>query len=220
MYSERKILINTERTQYISPLTMIANAMMETQAFLLNPVCKNPNKYITEVTLNNIDLLEKILENFSRNLCEEASAITLKTLISKHPLAFDHMAILKTYKNLEKPLVNPLWNFHAYFLVRDINLTWYAGSPANHEANKPDSPMTRIIYSKNLQEVVNEIQEKDRGDWPDSDYIQQAFAENNEVMPQIRSRYKNSTFSISTIKIIREDGSNFSLIDDTFCSNF
>lgn len=111
--------------------------------------------------------------------CERNSAYVLFYLHQHHPHLFDRYALLESIGGSGHPRFrNPAWLCHYCFLVRDLDGTHHAGSPANYNPSpKPGrkNSLTRIISSKHLDKVIKRISLFEGGSWPDQSMVENAL---------------------------------------------
>jgi len=120
--------------------------------------------------------LQDIVILGTESKCQRSSTEAIDFLNWRYPNLFDSMTILTSYDDPKHShqLKNG-YKYHTYFLVKSKDGTWYASSPANHEPGKGESPLTKIFSSQNLQEVLDDIQVTDGGEWPNAEFIKQAL---------------------------------------------
>ncbi len=159
----------------------MVSAMMATQAQMLKSAIEHPSLYPSSYITNGnsherVYQLEEMLRNISEGKCGRASTHSLFILCSKYADLFDVMLLLASYRdNHSSEFHDKNIEHHALFLVRDTTGIWHAGSPANHRIGSSDSPLTKIISSRNLEEVISEISKSEGGLWPSADFINQAI---------------------------------------------
>lgn len=159
----------------------------------------------------NIDTeFEKILQLKSAERCTEASIDVIRYLFEKYPELFDNMMLLTAYASKKHPFADERYNFHTYFLVKGKDGTYYAGSPANHKAitsanQSTDSSLTRLLSSRDLREIIDQIQKVDGGEWPTVDFIENAVATEYK-----QPSYTNLDTTSSFIKVyeLTKEGEN------------
>lgn len=130
--------------------------------------------------------LEKKLEDASLGNCEEGSLLALSYLSQNYGDEFDRLLLIKGQAPFKK-----WYGVHVYFLAHNSSSdTWYAGSPANHEAYETGSPFDTLIASSDLNAVFRGISEKDGGRWPDVDEVLSSL--DNYQPPIFRTTDSNS----------------------------
>lgn len=164
---------------------LVADAMMSAQLAILEGRLGEGGSKWTDPAKDSKDLDTRLAE-MSTGACEEASVYVIYRLLQRLPSLFPIMSIVKGHPAHNSPLKNnPHHSFHAYFLLRDVQEYWHAGSPANHVPSSPDTPLTRRIYSPDLGEVMKIIKDKDGGEWPDPEKMQETLRRNVYKPPWI-----------------------------------
>lgn len=123
------------------------------------------------IVLSKTTSQDEAREILTARCCSKASLHTLKNLFSSHPDFFDTMIAIRAEHNPNGEFFNE-WDFHQYFLVKDILGLWHAGSPANYEnrVNKPNR-LTQI-FSGDLETVLSRIKNFEGGVWPSKKIIE------------------------------------------------
>lgn len=188
-----------EGLSYLNSADMVADTMMVVQATYMRDIIKNPKRYL-ENTDDPTGQLENRLKIQSSGFCEAGSAYAIYYLMQKYPDFFKNFALLNSWST-EKHQFKDNSAWHTYFLVLDKQDTWFAGSPANHNPDNPNSPLTNFFKSKNLKEVLMKIKEENGGDWPTEEEIE--FAISSRYIPP--ARIKNNIRGAPQISIFTLD---------------
>lgn len=185
------------------PAEAVADAMMVAQAELIADYLQNQTAFLGKAQ-DNSRLLEKILQYETDGKCMIGTIFALYYLGVKYPHLFKAVGRLVTYNNPGRPdgSLKCDSDFHSYFIVKDTSGVWYAGSPANHIADRENSPLTRVISSRDPQGVVDRITEIEGGEWPNGKFIEQVF-EKEGYRPVVFTRDPQSGREVLKIVEIR-----------------
>lgn len=124
---------------------------------------------------------KKRLEEISLGMCRDSSVYVINYLFNKFPEEFTHFALLQGYSASDEPFkYNSNHQWHTYFLVKDRNNIWHAGSPANFNPVQQNSHMTRHLESENLSEIIGSIRDLDGGIWIDPEIVEREI----ELIPK------------------------------------
>ncbi|MDO8429236.1 MAG: hypothetical protein Q7S88_01275 [Candidatus Daviesbacteria bacterium] len=185
----------SERLKISDPaLNAVADAMLVAQSLLvLEKVKRFPPDDTKTDTL-------RLVEEATVSQCSVACTIVVTFLAHKYPHLFDSMAILRAFSETRE-LINPDWIHHDNFLARDKGGWWYAGSPSNYRRQYPDNcqRLTRLIYSKDLQEVLDTIEHEDEGLWPQDSFLRSTFKTHPLDMP--KPLHPTQANQLTTIRI-------------------
>lgn len=157
----------------------VANAMMAALAYQLDYHLKRVGQYGQGRIFED---LKGIQEVQTRQMCEQACNAVIKHL--SHPKRqqfFSGMGLLSSERGLKH------YDGHQYFLVKDQEDKWFAGSPANYVQGKTPNPLTNLIEG-DLSVVLSQMQEIDGGVWPSQEYIEQTYATHDFRMPRFYSQ--------------------------------
>lgn len=198
----------TEKPLIDKPAEAVADAMMVAQAEFLAEYLENPAIYQRKPQ-DESKLLEEILQGQTSGNCMIGTIFALHYLGVKYPHLFEAAGRLVTFDNPDRVsgTLKSQDKVHAYFMVKDINGVWYAGSPANHIVNSENSPLTRVISSTDPQEVVDRITEIDGGEWPDGKFIEKAF-EKEGYQPVVFTRDSQNREVLNIVEITNLFGKN------------
>ena len=176
----KETLVRTSPAHYA-----VVDAMTVAQAKLLSDVIRNPFFYFEP----GKTALDEVVETKTEGKCRVACSIVASYLANKYRELFRGIVILEALGGI-KELISWKWNFHDNFLALDKNGTWYAGSPTNYRPEYPDDRqrITRLIHSKNLQDVLDTIEHEDEGLWPAASYIQEIFRNHELKLPSFDAR--------------------------------
>lgn len=170
------------------PHEAVADAMLVAQGILVDHYMRSTGmKYSkSDISRDSLKLMHFLA---TEGHCTTASKISLTFLYGKYKDFFDRMTLLTSHDDQERFREN--WGMHQYFLVRDTGGTWYAGSPANHSLlqkndRKSDttSNLSTLIVSKDLSEVLKQIQNNDGGNWPSVEFVEGVLSIPRNAMPQ------------------------------------
>lgn len=155
----------------------VADAMMTTQLIAI----RNGLKWINSKTPD----YDAILETESDTWCRFGSVHALFYLQNKYSKLFTHTFLVDSRTEEKGTYKNKDWKYHSYFLVRDQQGIWYAGSPGNYKRDREENPFTRIIVSPNLEDVMETITSLEGGLWPQATTINKAIMRGNYVPSEI-----------------------------------
>jgi hypothetical protein len=169
------------------PAYAVADTMMHTQ-FIFTRRLMGANSSATAVDL------EKELKEKSRGKCNMGVLNFLLDLHLNYPDLFEVGMVLHRTEEPET-IINSPWLDHTYFVIKDNQGVWYAGSPANHQEYNLRNPMTTVLQAQTLEGIIGAIQKEDRGHWPRADKI--AFFMNKHYFnPEIIERKGKKIFRV------------------------
>jgi hypothetical protein len=191
----------------ITPLDAVADAMLSAQYYLIS-LYQQRLKSQKETDLLNYPI-EKKLMFATDGRCEGGSTYSLFYLFSKYPSLFKYMFLIHGQFSPEDGLYfkqNKIWAYHKFFMVYGIDLTWYAGSPANYNPDAKDDDLSTVLQAPNLPEIISLIESKCGGMWPKSDQISSGLEKkysHPKIIPYIPER-KVVYFSVNDISPANE----------------
>lgn len=145
------------------PIDIVADALMIGFYRAIRPKLDNihpPRKGVTKLYSMKLQLREA-----TKSECGTASVAAIYFMHEKYAGHFNRMMIVKG--------IGTKWDQHYYFLVRDIDGVWYAGSPANYDPTSNRNRLTAIISSNELTEVIEGIRSSEGGQWPSAQSIEE-----------------------------------------------
>lgn len=125
--------------------------------------------------LKGINPDDEWLSRRSERRCAHASGFVVSDLLTNYPDLFTKYAMLRGFSedNTVFHFTTDQVDWHVYFLALGIDQQWYAGSPANHNPFASDGGMLqRVLTSKNLRNVLSNIELLDGGVWPHATHIE------------------------------------------------
>lgn len=179
--------IIAEQTSLKPPVYAVADAMMKAQHLILQ------SSFDLEKVPPGVDY-EELLEVASARACLIGSVHVIDYLQQKYVHLFPVLTLLKGYSGIRETEdgevtarsfnFNPRHIWTACFLAQDMTGVWHAGSPGNHAANSPESPLTRVFSSQDLNEVIQEVESFLGGFWVPADAIQAGLKNERQQQPQ------------------------------------
>jgi len=161
---------NSERYQ-VQPVEAVADAMMVAVYKQIMSYMEGAEKY--KWVKSNEEAMEYLLYVATKEYCRQASARVMVYLKEKYQELFMEMILIESMDFKGGSLIGG-WGWHDYFLVKDVNKVWYAGSPANFDSfGWYEGQLTNLIYSRNLNVVIDKIQGIEGGQWPSVKSIMQ-----------------------------------------------
>lgn len=159
----------------------VADAMLYGQATLLKQYRKliNEGEYLPP---------SELLEEATEGACMTSTALSLSYLHHKHKDLFDSLTLLRSRGG---EFTNT-WLNHQVFLARSVDGTYYSGSPANYEKSiepgnenerRKVNRLTQVHKSKDLHNLLAEIQQQDGGIWPSTDFVTHMLGQGKHKMP-------------------------------------
>jgi hypothetical protein len=117
--------------------------------------------------------LKEVVEAGTRAMCYFGSKDVIYDLSLQNRDLFDSMILVSTELIDDDSWLKTEANqwFHTYFLVKDKDGMWYAGSPANNGVNKDKQYATTIIHGRNLGEVLEIMSERDKAHFPAESFV-------------------------------------------------
>lgn len=200
---------DTDSLQGVSPSMAIGDAMMLAGYKDMDDVLEMYEQNTDIPYPKVISGWEKHLKRNTADKCKDSSIYAIDYLNGKHGGLFSHLLLLEAHRNEAVPFKsNSDYDFHTYFLARDKEGIWYAGSPANHTIGGRNSPLTTVFSSESLDEILSLIRQKDGGDWPSAQYVERVLQESyTPPSPVNTSRIKLFTIS-------KEDGAEQEMTED------
>ncbi len=166
------------------PAEAAADAMMHAQIVFSRRFLARPDGLTTED-------FESILEADSEGKCHMGAKNALLFIHVNHSELFK-LALILHRDQSEKPLGSP-WLDHAFFLLKDFEGRWFAGSPANHRMDDPKSPMTTLLRAATLPQICERVKAQDKGIWPEPDIIEHLI-DKFYFQPEIVTSEKGNVF--------------------------
>lgn len=178
-------LISSKEVKIDKTAEAVADAMMVIQAGFLKKSFDYENNLLAFGDLKGYQQyqsadIDRRVELASIEKCVVASANAILFLHQKYPDYFNFLIVLKS-SNTGTGLK---WYQHAYFLAESKDGRYFAASPANEDEDKGQSYMTTIFSSKDLQEVLKKIQDKEGGKWPSATAILRGFQNGLYFQPE------------------------------------
>lgn len=201
--------------EYINePLEAVADAMMYAQAVQMGDDPAKRPCWVEKFAWKRKDPTEKMeltLQDRTEGNCDVGSSLALYFLKLDYQHLFSNLVLLETYKDPDFRFNLDSYSYHVYFLAKDQEGTFYAGSPANHQPKLGKSPLTNIIRSTDLGKVMAEITAFEGGNWPDQKYIKDILYNGYLRWPVVSSR-RGRTF-LNAVTIGRDEGRDYFFIE-------
>lgn len=147
--------------------------------------------------------LKEVVNEGTRARCYIASKDVIYNLAQTNTDFFQTMILIST-KDIEdgswlkKDFVQePKDLFHTYFLIKDNNGVWYAGSPANQNHNDEPNYANTLVISEKLDDLLKRISERDNARFPSSGSILEIVDNNDHSLPKI------SNWEMNIVEIIQ-----------------
>lgn len=140
----------------------------------------------------------------TRGNCLSACAFTLWTLAKNHAAEkhFDRYILLSAWEQ-DTPRDRQILD-HAYFLIRDIQGVWYAGSPANYTISQ--NPEALTVYTGDIPSITKQLRIYPYPSpcrWPEGGEIEKASRYAEDSMPQgVRTTSQTGYMTVFEIRSI------------------
>jgi len=124
----------------------------------------------------SLQTYEQKLDYLTANRCKSNSAYVIGTLASCYPGSFETMFIVSGVQ--QGGFNDALGNSeHSYFVVKDIEGKYFAGSPANTQ-NGSAKNFETLLEAENLEGILLQISDRSGGNWPTTEQVQTGLSEN------------------------------------------
>ena len=187
------------REGYRTPRDIVVNAMQDAPWALVQHHLRLEG--VQTLTRSELDL-RYVTSTFLA--CREVCASVLGELV-QYPALFPKVAIVRAEASDVIPFKKKAYTEgHEYFIAQDVDEIWYAGSPANH-TQYGNSPLGRLYTSRNPQELLDDIQDREGGIWVDAAYVEDVFAVDS-FSPQRIDTNGGSRLRYLQITMTRDEG--------------
>src|SRR3989339_1039049 len=190
-------MVECEEKPVVDSADAVADAMMVVAYGLMEKEMPFSREIMKRERQTEDEFVRSRVVRATSGYCLQGSAMALAYLKQKYDHLFDRMGVIVAFWDAESAFRNDAWDFHAYFVVRDVGKVWFAGSPANYQGEKLDC-LTNIFQDKSLEAVLYEIQRFEGGLWPNEEYVLGKLVEK----PSLDGTYKKGTLKFQKIFVM------------------